>query len=329
LRKRTEKRAFRSCNHNFFTAFDLLCRRGWGTKCFLKFVIQGTFRIATLTVLLLLSFTIGAPAEDKDETGDQQPAASDKATEIAKEAQDPLSGLILMPVQYTYTSNIKPLGKPVQITLIQPTFPIDINDKWKIITHTLIPYVSVPEIIGNKTSSGLGNITFQALLSKKTKGKFVWGFGGSLMLPTASNTEPLSWTNTPTGYDSWAAGPSVLGVYRDGPWVAGALFNQMWSFASAAGISLNTLQIQPFVFYNLGKGYSFGYTPIISINWGKSASQSTMLPVGLQFGKLFMIGGVFPLGLSVGASYNIIHPDYTPESSVGAQLFFVLPESIF
>jgi hypothetical protein len=286
-------------------------------------------RIVVLAALLLLLCTGGALAEDKVETGDRQPPVTDKATDIAKEAEDPLSGLILMPIQYTYTSNIKPLGKPVKITLIQPTFPIEINDRWKIITHTLIPYVSVPRIIGDKSSSGLSNITFQALLSEKTKGRFVWGFGGSLMLPTASDTAPISWTNTPTGYDSWAAGPSVLGVFRDGPWVAGALFNQMWSFASAPGVSLNTLQVQPFVFYNLGDGYSLGYTPIISINWGKSASQSTMLPVGLQFGKMFMIGGVFPLGLSVGGSYNIIRPDYAPESSVAAQLFFVLPEKMF
>jgi hypothetical protein len=268
-------------------------------------------------------------AEEQVAVNGPKPAVEDKATEVAMEAQDPLSGLILVPAQYTYTSNVKPLNKPVQITLLQPTFPIDINDRWKIITHTLIPYVSVPEIVGNKSSSGLGNITVQALLSEKTKGKFTWGFGGSLMLPTAADTSPISWTNTPTGYDTWAAGPAVLGVFRDGPWVGGVLFNQMWSFAGGSQTHLNTLQVQPFIFYNLGQGFSFGYTPIISVDWNRSASQSTMLPVGLQFGKLFMIGGVFPLGLSVGGSYNVIRPDYTPESSVAAQLFFVLPEHMF
>lgn len=281
------------------------------------------------SVLLVFFFSSGAFAADQTETANKQEAPVDKATEIAKEAQDPLSGLILMPVQYTYTSNIEPLGKPARILLLQPTFPIDINDKWKIITHTLIPYVSLPEISGDATSSGFSNITIQALLAQKTKDKLTWGFGGSLMLPTATKTAPLSWTNTPTGYDTWAAGPSLLGVYKDGPWVAGILFSQMWSFAGDPGVNVNLLQVQPFVFYNFGKGYSVGYMPIISVNWNRSAGQSTVLPVGLQFGKLFMIGGVFPLGLSVGASYNIIRPDYTPKSSVNVQLFFVFPEKIF
>jgi hypothetical protein len=282
-------------------------------------------RLTAAVLVVLLGFGV-LSAEEQVVVDGPKPAVEDKATEMAMEAQDPLSGLILVPAQYTYTSNVKPLNKPVQITLLQPTFPIEINDRWKIITHTLIPYVSVPEIAGNKSSSGLGNITVQALLSEKTKGKFTWGFGGSLMLPTAKDTAPISWTNTPTGYDTWAAGPAALGVFRDGPWVGGMLLNQMWSFAGAGETNLNTLQIQPFIFFNIGQGFSFGYTPIISVNWNRSASQSTMLPVGLQFGKLFMIGGVFPLGLSVGGSYNVIRPDYTPESSVAAQLFFVLPE---
>ena len=111
--------------------------------------------------------------------------------------------------------------------------------------------------------------------------------------------------------------------------MAGALFNQMWSFAGSPKVNLNTLQVQPFVFYNLGDGYSLGYMPIISVDWTKSAGESTMLPVGLQFGKLFMIGGVFPLGVSVGGSYNAIRPEYAPESSVSLQLFFVLPKQAF
>ncbi len=284
-----------------------------------------TIAAAGIGVLLLLWACV-APAEERIEQVKQGSAVSDRATEIAKEAQDPLSGLILLPIQYTYTSNVKRVGKPVQIGLAQPTFPIDVSDRWKIITHTLIPYVSVPDIIGDKTTSGLSNITFQALLSAKNQGTFSWGLGGSLMLPTAADTEPLSWTNTPTGYDTWAAGPSILGVYKEGQWVAGALFNQMWSFAGSPKVNLNTLQVQPFVFYNLGDGYSLGYMPIISVDWTKSAGESTMLPVGLQFGKLFMIGGVFPLGVSVGGSYNAIRPEYAPESSVSLQLFFVLPK---
>jgi hypothetical protein len=145
------------------------------------------------------------------------------------------------------------------------------------------------------------------------------------MFPTASNTAPLSWTNTPTGYDCWAAGPAIVGVYKDGPWVAGALVNQMWSFGGGNS-NMNMMQIQGFAFFNWGDGYYLGSMPRIMIDWTKSADQGTLLPLGLQLGKLFMIGGVFPLGLSVGGYYNVIRPDFAPESMLRVELFFILPE---
>ena len=42
-----------------------------------------------------------------------------------------------------------------------------------------------------------------------------------------------------------------------------------------------------------------------------------------------MLGGFFPLGVSVGGYYNAIRPDDAPIAQYRAQLFFVLPESMF
>jgi hypothetical protein len=285
-------------------------------------------RLTVLAVflLILLFFNGAAFAAEQAEPKGEQPAKQDKATEISKQAQDPLSGLILMPVQYNYNFDIGPQDKSSQELLIEPTFPIKLTEKWQILTHTIIPVVSMPEVEGNKSSSGLSNIAFSALISPKTTGKFTWGVGGGILLPTASDTSPISWTNTPTGYDCWAAGPSVVGVYKNGPWVAGALFNQMWSFSGDS--EMNAMQIQGFAFYNIGQGFSIGYMPLVTIDWRKASDESTLLPVGLQVGKLFMIKGVFPIGVSLGSYYNVVRPDYAPKNCIRAQLFFVLPESI-
>jgi hypothetical protein len=285
-------------------------------------------RLTIPAVFLLIFLFLNSSALAAEETGNNvpQPAKQDKATEISKQAQDPLSGLILIPVQYNYNFDIGPQDKSSQELLIEPTFPIKLTDKWQILTHTIIPIVNMPEIEDNKSSSGLSNIIFSALLSPKAGSKYTWGVGGGILLPTASDTAPLSWTNTPTGYDCWAAGPSVVGVYKNGPWVAGALFNQMWSFSGNS--EMNAMQIQGFAFYNIGQGFSVGYMPLITIDWRRASDQSTLLPVGLQVGKLFMIKGVFPIGVSVGSYYNVIRPDYAPKNCVRAQLFFVLPESI-
>ncbi|MFA6075583.1 MAG: hypothetical protein WCV63_05375 [Negativicutes bacterium] len=242
-----------------------------------------------------------------------------------------MSGLILIPIQFNYDPNIGPSNKHSSEVFIEPTFPIKINDDWRILTHTVIPIVSVPQLATNNTNTGLSNIMLSALVSPTNDAgsKFSWGVGGGLMLPTASDTNPVTYTNTPTGYDCWAAGPAVVGVYKNGHWVAGALFNQLWSFNGSAQTNINAMQIQGFAFYNIGSGYSLGYMPLININWQKEASQSTTLPVGLQFGKLFMIDGFFPLGVSVGGYYNAIRPDDAPTAQYRAQLSFVLPESMF
>ena len=268
--------------------------------------------------VFLLSFNIHG-AEDADS------ASTDRAADLHKQVEDPLSGLILLPMLYNYASSVGPLDKPAHVMYIEPNFPIDINENWKIITHTVIPFVSLPVIGTDETSSGLSNIVFSALVAKKSQRKFTLGIGSGLVFPTASDTAPLSWTNTPTGYDCWAAGPAVVGVFKSGPWIAGALLNQMWSFGGDE-TTLNTMQIYGFVFYNLPKAYAIGYEPLINIDWSKPADQSTLLPIGLQAGKLFMIGGVFPFGVSVGGYYNVIRPDFAPKSTFRAEFYTILPE---
>ena len=280
--------------------------------------------IIAVSIFFFLAGIVDVSAADENGKNTEQPAVADKATEMSKKVEDPLSGLILLPLEYSYTGSVGPIDKSAQQLIIEPTFPIDITDKWKILTHTLIPVVSLPQLGDDKPSSGLSNIMFSALLAKKSEGKFTWGAGAGLMFPTASNTDPVSWTNTPTGYDCWALGPSVVGVFKSGNWVTGALLNQMWTVSGES--DLNMMQVQAFAFYNLGQGYSISTMPLISVDWTKKSSQSTLLPLGLMVGKLFMIGGVFPLGLSVGTYYNVIKPDAAPQSTLRAELFFVLPE---
>lgn len=279
--------------------------------------------IVAVFILFLFAVTVNLSAADEKGQTNTQPSSADKATEISKEVQDPLSGLILLPLEYSYSGSVGPIQKSSQQFIIEPTFPVNITKDWKILTHTMIPFVKFPQIGTDDPSTGLSNIMFSGLLTRNSKKMLTWGAGGCIMFPTASNTDPVAWANTPTGYDCWAAGPSIVGVFKSGNWVAGALFNQMWKFSGTS--DLNMMQIQGFAFYNLGDGYSIGSLPLITVDWTKSSDESTLLPLGVMIGKLFMIGGVFPLGLSVGTYYNVIKPDIAPQSTLNAELFFVLP----
>jgi hypothetical protein len=55
-----------------------------------------------------------------------------------------------------------------------------------------------------------------------------------------------------------------------GPWVAGALANNIWSFGGTSGASgtpYDTFPVQPFANYNFGGGWYVGTSPIITANW--------------------------------------------------------------
>ena len=52
-------------------------------------------------------------------------------------------------------------------------------------------------------------------------GKFIWGAGAQAWLPTA--------THDALGVDKWGGGPAVVGLVIGGPWVAGALLNNVWA----------------------------------------------------------------------------------------------------
>ena len=85
-----------------------------------------------------------------------------------------------------------------------------------------------------------------------------------------------------------------------GPWVAGVLANNVWSFGGTSGLGgtrYNTFLMQPFVNYNFGEGWYVGSAPIITANWLTAGDKAWTLPVGAQVGRVVKIGGKLPVNL--------------------------------
>jgi hypothetical protein len=100
---------------------------------------------------------------------------------------------------------------------------------------------------GTDDEFGLGNVSYQGWISPANPGKWIWGLGPVLELPTN--------TNNRLGTDTWSAGPSVLLLTMPGRWVVGGFAQNVWDFASDKGepdVSKFTSQI--FVNYNLQDG---------------------------------------------------------------------------
>jgi hypothetical protein len=79
------------------------------------------------------------------------------AEELAKLAQNPVGNPISVPFQNNTNLNYGPEKKSQNIVNIQPVIPIEVNQDWNVITRTIIPVVSQPELYpGGERVNGIG-----------------------------------------------------------------------------------------------------------------------------------------------------------------------------
>ncbi len=107
--------------------------------------------------------------------------------ELAKAAQNPVGDLISLPVQNNTSFGLGPDNRTQNVLNIQPVIPINLG-KWNIITRTIIPIITQPDFSSSDGSTtGLGDITFTAFLSPAAPGKWIWGAGPVVLLPTGGS----------------------------------------------------------------------------------------------------------------------------------------------
>ena len=90
-------------------------------------------------VALLLISTLAFSATVK--------ASDSETSELAKAAQNPVASMISLPFQNNTDFNFGPGDKTLNTTNIQPVIPISLNENWNLITRTIIPVVSQPEMV--------------------------------------------------------------------------------------------------------------------------------------------------------------------------------------
>ena len=85
-----------------------------------------------------------------------------------------------------------------------------------------------------------------------------------------------------------------------GPWVFGALINNVWSFAGGSDRrDVNQMLIQPFINYNLPDAWYVGSSPIITANWEADSDNQWTVPLGVSEGKIVRLGKL-PVNTQVG-----------------------------
>jgi hypothetical protein len=243
------------------------------------------------------------------------------AEELAKLAQNPVGNLISVPFQNNTNFNVGPYSGSQNILNIQPVIPVEVNKDWNIITRTIVPVISQPQLSPTTDrTNGIGDTVFSAFLSPAQPHGLIWGVGPVVQLPTNTSDE--------LGNKNWGLGPTfvVLKLEHGNPWVYGVLANNIWSLSSSKqGGSYNNGLIQPFVNYNFPGGFYLVSGPILTVDWKADSGQQWTVPLGGGIGKIFHIGKL-PVNTSLQAYYNVVHPDYGANWQLRAQVQFMFPK---
>jgi hypothetical protein len=277
-----------------------------------KLLVIKEFSIAALLFALInmlgiAAFSHAVRAEEKSKEA------------LAKAAQNPVADLISLPLQNNTNFGVGP-GDDVQNVLnIQPVMPVELSENWNLITRTIAPVIYQPELVpGYGSEFGLGDINTTLFLSPAKPGKIIWGVGPVFSFPTASDRV--------LGTDKWSAGPSAVVLTIRGPWVVGALANNLWSYAGDDDRKdVNQFLLQYFINYNLPKGWYISSAPIITANWKADSGNKWTVPFGGGIGKIFRIGKQ-PVNAQVQAFYNAVKPDNGPDWTLRLQLQFLFPK---
>jgi hypothetical protein len=280
-------------------------------------------KFSSLFVFALIGCLFTSPrlladeASAMDETNTNN-SDSKSAEELAKETQNPVANLISVPFQNNFNFNVGPNHVTQYNLNFQPVIPISLNEDWNLITRTIVPVINQPSPAhGVPSAFGLGDINPTLFFAPAKATKFIWGVGPTFTFPTA--TDPL------LGNQKWDAGPAVVALIMQGPWVVGALANQQWSFAGWGHQNVSAFLVQPFVNYNLPKAWYIAAGPIMTANWKADSDNRWTVPLGGGIGKIQKFGKL-PINFSLQAFANVVRPNNAPSWQLRFQVQFLFPK---
>jgi len=223
--------------------------------------------------------------------------AAAQSNEDMNAANNPLQPTLGLNLQDYYTSDYYDLDDTgSNALLLRGVMPHKLFGKPQILRATL-PIVTSPDIPPSGDHTDLGDLNLFDIFIFKA-GKLEIGVGPQLTAPTAGRDE--------TGTGKWQAGLATLVIAPQKWGLVGGLVTWQHSFAGDDDRrTQNNLQAQPFVIYNLPKGWYLRSTA----TWTWDLEENTYyIPVGLGLGKVFKVGTT-TYNLFAEPQWTVAHDD--------------------
>jgi hypothetical protein len=229
-----------------------------------------------------------------------------------------------LPVELDFDSGAD--NGDASILRIAPLYGSPSKTSWKFIHIDLITIADAPGGLpgqpGNPSPEpgnrvfGISDLLHASFRTAPTSGKWIFGIGGMISVPIASDSR--------LGSGKWSAGPAFRVAYRSGPWNIGAFGGQIWSFAGDDNRrDVSQFIVRGAIRRQLPNNWYFVSAPIITSNW-KAVGEKWLLPVGGGIGKVFDVGRN-PWAVSVQGYYNAIKPIAAPDWYVRLAVVAAIP----
>jgi hypothetical protein len=245
------------------------------------------------------------------------PPTEGEGEDLAKKLSNPISNLVSVPFQFNWEQNVGP-GEQTRFVLnVQPVMPFAVNPEWNMIARVIVPLVSQPALVdGSAPAFGASDILASFFFSPSRPSSFTWGVGPVISLPS---------TGEPTlGTGKWSAGPTAVVLKQTGPWTAGALWNQLWSFSGDTNRGdVSQMFFQPFLAYTGKNHVTYTFQSEMTANW-KADDDKWSVPLNVTVSKLSTFG-VFPASYQIGFGAFAAHPEVGPSWKVRSAIVILLP----
>jgi hypothetical protein len=225
---------------------------------------------------------------------------------LEKLARNPVGDAVKIPLAESINFDAGPYGRISNSLQIQPIIPFPIAQDWLLIPRivaTLAAYE--PEVTqASGGSTGLGDTVATFFLTPAHTGMVVWAVGPALLIPTA--------TDTNTGAGKWGLGPSVAFVVQPNWGSITTATQNVWSLpGNSHRASVNQLQIETSLSYNLPHAWYLLTEPAFTADWTQSSGDRWLVPFGGGIGRTLEIGNK-AVDWNIALYSNAIRPGTQP-----------------